>query len=138
MNKDIEKCGFVFVYGTLKENHGNSYLLKGCQEENLGLRVTEERYLLGNVGFPYLFKRETLKDIFEEDIFRQVMGELWSLTNPRTLKVLDRLEGYPEHYKREVIELTSGEKAWTYYQPDARAILYCDVCDVVDDKWSWK
>lgn len=138
MSKDIERCGFVFVYGTLKEAHGNSYLLKANKEENLGLRVTEDTYLLGDVGYPYLFKRDTLKGLFKEEYFKQVMGELWTLTSPITLHYLDTLEGYPEHYSREVIKLTSGEEAWTYFQPDPRAVSLCYECDTVDGKWSWK
>ena len=97
----------VFVYGTLKRGFWNNYLLK--EAEFLGEGTTLEKFKLYTVGFPYaLSDGEGLP----------LRGEVYEVEE-ETLKRLDALEGYPNHYKRKLTEVKLDDgrvvKALIYY-----------------------
>lgn len=109
----------VFVYGTLKEGHGNhSYL----RTSKLIRRAYVPGFLLINTtGFPYALEAEPTDF---------VIGEVYEVDD-KTLENLDSLEGYPEHYNRvkvnayELDTLLSGAKrqpdeVWIYYIEEDR------------------
>ena len=104
----IKKCPYVFVYGTLKKGHGNNYLL--AEAKYIGRGKTKKRFRLFDVGFPYA--------VPSEDGAR-VIGEVYKVESPEIMQALDWLEGFPTHYKRQIIpvELENGKivKAWIYY-----------------------
>jgi len=102
----------VFVYGTLKRGFWNNYLLEDA--EFLGEGTTLEKFKLFTVGFPYAVPDKSGLPLRGE-VYRVCKG---------TLKRLDRLEGYPSHYRRKEVEvrLDSGEviKAIIYYTETPR------------------
>lgn len=90
----------IFVYGTLKRGRGNDYLLHG--QEFLGEFLTKKQYDLFETGIPGLVEGEY-----------QVKGEVWSV-DKNTLMALDSLEGHPDWYTREEVELEGIENVQGY------------------------
>lgn len=85
----------VFCYGTLKQGFGNHHLLE--TSTRLGeATTTGTMYSMG--WFPAI----TLKGD------TTIKGEVYDV-DADTLARLDRLEGYPGWYDREVIETPYGE-----------------------------
>lgn len=98
----------VFVYGTLKSAHHNNYLLDGARF--LGTGITVCRFPLVIRGtLPYLLPYPQHGSNVEGEVY---------LVSIRKLRLLDRLEGHPERYKREkisiIIEGLTAE-AWAYF-----------------------
>ena len=83
----------VFVYGTLKEGHGNNVLLSFS--ERLGTGITEDKYIMYELGIPYVSKSFKLT---------RISGEVYRVKLD-TLEALDLLEGHPNWYKREKVEV---------------------------------
>lgn len=101
---------YLFVYGTLKQGRSNSCYLE--DSEFLGDYFTDNNYSLVVSGLPFLVKRKG----------KGVKGELYKI-NSDTLRAIDRLEGHPSFYKRELITVKSFEdgteiEAYTYIHPD--------------------
>ena len=82
---------YVFVYGTLKKGHFNSYLLDGS--EYIADGVINNAVLIDLGGFPGL----ALGYGTEENT---VHGEIYEIYRPRTLDMLDLLESEGRLYKR--------------------------------------
>lgn len=134
----MEICKLVFVYGTLQQDHGNSRIFERHNAECLGARVTEDKYVLGDVGFPYALTPEAIGGRLDEEMFRPVEGELWIIPNTDCLADLDCLEGNGHHYTREVVKLSTGEEAWMYLQPDRRVLKHCYRCTITEEgNWKW-
>lgn len=96
----------IFVYGTLKKNHGNHrYYLEDAKF--LGHAITVDKYTMYSRGIPFVTK----------DPFVQIHGEVYEITEDQ-LRPIDSLEGHPQWYKRELIsvQLETGEiiEAWIY------------------------
>lgn len=95
----------VFVYGTLLSGLGNHHYLDGAHY--FGEAETVESYRMTAGGIPYVSRRDPICP---------VKGELY-IVNDETLAKLDRLEGHPRFYKREVIHIRIGKGhilAWCY------------------------
>lgn len=113
----------VFVYGTLKQGHGNNGLLAGQTFVAKGT-TTEEFIMFSNGGFPVVANADHLPDW--DLSFRRVRGEVYELTGHalETLHSLDRLEGFPRMYGRQhvTVELEDTgifQECLMYYgQPD--------------------
>lgn len=105
----------LFVYGTLKRNFSNHHLLKDSQY--LGTGFTKERYAMYESGIPFVVKSEPVSSIH---------GELYQVDDT-TLQRLDRLEGHPDWYYREQVEIlfASGQTitAWLYFNPEKTGTL---------------
>lgn len=93
----------IFVYGTLKRNHPNHFLLEDLISSNdavyVGPRTTLLLYPLvtGLYGIPYLINKSGSG--------KRILGELYSVSK-RGLVRLDELEGIKvEHYERLPIEV---------------------------------
>ena len=106
----------LFVYGTLLRGFANHevYLADAVF---VGGAVTEERFALYVDDFPYLTKSARVS---------QIVGELYRVDGP-TLEHIDCLEGHPDDYRREQIQVVTdrGERhsAWTYFYPEPRGRL---------------
>lgn len=114
---DITK---VFVYGTLKSGYRlHSYMQRRALfsfislasisvSNKLGLYVPNKDKKRANMWFPAIFRGgETGK----------IKGELYELKSEKGLELLDMVEGCPDLYKREVVDISIGdkiEKAYTY------------------------
>ena len=89
---------YIFVYGTLKEGYHNHYLLENA--EFICEAITKEKYPMVNIegDFPYLLNKQGQG--------HNIQGEVYRIDDA-ILVMLDVLEGYPEHYTRESIEVLS-------------------------------
>lgn len=97
----------VFVYGTLKRGHGNHRQLEDATF--LGEATTVERYALHVDGLPMVDRNNPVSPIH---------GELY-LVDRATFADLDRLEGHPIFYRRQLtrVALVEGPEraAWMYF-----------------------
>jgi len=96
----------IFVYGTLRREFGNHRFLKDA--EFLGTARTKEKYTMKVSGIPYVSKEPT----------SHIIGEVYKV-NEIELMNIDNLEGHPDWYKRELVQvvLYTGEEleAWMYF-----------------------
>ena len=117
LKKDTVK---VVVYGSLKSGFGNhphhlgdARRLKDCE--------TLPQYSLFSLGrYPGVIKGG--KTAIQLEMYE---------VNAEELLGLDRLEGHPRYYKREVIP-TSGGDAWIYLLPEEK---YKDYTIIEDGDW---
>src|SRR6056297_3705854 len=127
----------VFVYGTLKFGYGN---WRWClsEEEYICPAVTADRYVMGNVGFPYIFPEDKVSGLVDEDMLKPVLGDLFKVSRDETMVKLDRLEGEGHHYHRVLTQTTHGDTVWIYVNKDWRDMYRCYVCDITEgDEWKW-
>jgi gamma-glutamylcyclotransferase (GGCT)/AIG2-like uncharacterized protein YtfP len=90
----------VFVYGTLKQGHGNHRLLR--ESKLLGECNTPPAFEMINMGaFPGAVRGK-----------EELQGEVYEV-DEHTMERLDMLEGYPQFYGREIIPTEFGD-AWIY------------------------
>lgn len=99
----------IFVYGTLKRNHPNHFLLEDLISSNdavyIGQRTTRLQYPLvtGLYGIPYLINKSGSG--------QKIRGELYSVSK-RGLVRLDELEGIKvNHYERLQIEVIEEDES---------------------------
>lgn len=99
----------VFVYGTLKKEHGNNVLIQASEGEFMGYDSVEGAYKMCDMGgFPGVFHPG------DGSTHNTIYGELWAL-QPEGLATLDMLEGHPNFYKREKLWTNNEKKAWMYF-----------------------
>lgn len=102
----------VFVYGTLKQGHGNHHFLNGAEFVGKG-KISAGLFKMVSLGaFPAILPSYGEKT-------SSIKGELYVVTDEQ-LKGLDMLEGYPDFYDRIAVsvELDNGAgwtNALTYY-----------------------
>lgn len=92
----------VFVYGTLKREFYNHCVMEQSGGTYLGEASLSNMFTMISCGpYPALVKGGE----------GTIHGEVYDVTD---MIPLDRLEGYPHHYNRELVETPYGE-AWVYY-----------------------
>lgn len=135
LNEDFDKCDLVFVYGTLKKGYVNNKYLQFSvfvKED-----TTQDLFVLGDVGFPYAFKEDQVKGI-AEDYLKPVEGEVWQMDSPPTFWLLDRLEGVPTHYDRQLIKTQSDLTCWMYSPTQVNSLYSCYACKETEGgNWKW-
>lgn len=137
MDTPLEITPYVFVYGTLKYGHGN-WRWALSEEEYVGPDTTEDRYVLGNVGFPFAFPEEVVKDYISEDMLKRVSGDVFRLTQPETLVRLDGLEGEGSLYHRRLITTVNGYTTWMYHNMYPSDMHRCYECATTEEgEWIW-
>lgn len=100
----------VFVYGSLKRGFGNSHYLRGSAYRGEA-RTTAGGYRMVSLGsFPAVVRAEDGEP---------VQGEVYEV-NAETFASLDRLEGHPGFYRREVVQTSRGA-AWCYLMTAGKA-----------------
>lgn len=106
----------VFVYGTLKRGGCNHNAMQEAKGEFVAEVTTVERFPLEVRGLPFLFNAPGEGE--------QIKGELFALPNYKPFERLDRLEGHPTLYKRELIKVADGAgnvvEVWAYFYQGAR------------------
>jgi gamma-glutamylcyclotransferase (GGCT)/AIG2-like uncharacterized protein YtfP len=91
----------VFVYGTLRRGEVNDHLLGEAYFR--GHHTTEPLYKMVSLGsYPGVVKHGRTR----------IQGEVYEV-DALTMSALDRLEGYPTAYTRELITTPWG-RAWIY------------------------
>ena len=95
--------GLVFVYGTLKRGERSHGLLGDAPFEGTAVLPGLELYNLG--PFPMAIGNPQAQ--------RPINGELYRVT-AQQLEALDRFEGAPRLYRRELRCLADGREAWVY------------------------
>jgi gamma-glutamylaminecyclotransferase len=97
----------VFVYGTLKEGHGNHGLMKAANAMFLGYDTVTGPFTLLNLGaIPAVIDHSTANN--------KVFGEIYAL-EPEGLASLDLLEGHPNFYQRRKLWSDRLQKrVWMY------------------------
>lgn len=103
----------VFVYGTLKEGHGNHayFLADNPGVERLGrCYISGDYRMYSNGAFPMVTRGSN------QDRVHHIVGEVYEV-DEETLDALDVLEGHPDWYCREKVE-TPWKKAWVYLMPE--------------------
>jgi gamma-glutamylaminecyclotransferase len=109
----------VFVYGTLKSGQSNHPLLQGHSGQ---VAIAPNINLHAGPHYPFAVRGEG-----------QTIGEMYEV-NKTTLRKLDRLEGHPHDYKRELIPILLAEgqqiEAWIYL--NQKAYRYPRI---LDGKW---
>ncbi|MCC5935078.1 MAG: gamma-glutamylcyclotransferase [Balneolales bacterium] len=99
----------VFVYGTLKKNHANHYLLSGARFVGLSELRGFELWDLGS--FPGIIPADKPGLLVQAELYE---------TDHETLQRLDELEDYfgpgdeRNLYDRTLTTDTSGRKGWVY------------------------
>ena len=92
----------VFVYGTLLSGEPNHRLLSGARL--IRRAKTPARYRFASLGpFPGMARGGRVS----------VHGEVYEVTSAE-LADLDRLEGHPRFYKRQVIRLSDDDEVLAY------------------------
>lgn len=106
---DWGDCKYIAVYGTLKSNKSNHYLLQ--DSEYIGKGETANLYGMQCSGIPFLHK-----DISKDHI----RVEVYKVTHRDVEFELDSLEGHPSTYKREKVYINlDGDldpiETWIYF-----------------------
>lgn len=99
----------VFVYGSLKMDHGNHPLLaRGENTRFLGRDSVTGPYGMINMGgFPGAYFNT-------EGTRNTIYGELYSV-DAETFASLDMLEGHPRFYFRQKVRTENDINAWMYF-----------------------
>lgn len=104
----MDQQHLVFVYGTLRQTHGNHHLLSGAHCYGAG--ITQAHYAMYMAsGYPYVTSTEARYPI---------VGELYAVDNDTLIK-LDKMEGHPRYYTRkEIVVIVEGKEynAWMYFR----------------------
>jgi len=100
MNKPL-----VAVYGSLKRGFGNYGVMEMAGGKYLcTTRTKENKFVMDGWAYPYVvYSNAPQKGKVEVEIFEV-----------ENIKPLDRLEGHPSFYKRELVEFENGMRAWMY------------------------
>lgn len=93
----------IFVYGTLKQRHGNHGVLGNSTY--LGEAITNSKeFLMYDGGFPFVSDYDN-----DSDNAGSIVGELYETDNKSILANLDRLEGVPMLYVPREVDVTTLE-----------------------------
>jgi len=132
LRKDFEFCKKVFVYGTLKEGHGNNRLLS--TSTFLTSTVTKDKdYILAEQGCPVAIPYHKSNDL---EVY-PISGEVHEVDEISSFYYVDCLEGYPIMYDRKIVETACGHTCWMYYMDIRNLSKDSMVCPVVDGAWHY-
>lgn len=105
---------YMAVYGTLKQDFGNNYLIEEAVLHFIGEGVTvDSKFTLQGGGFP----------IARDGGNTRVAVEVFSFETEDQIRDIDNLEGHPDWYTRRLVPVhVNGEvlQAWMYIQPPHR------------------
>lgn len=106
----------VAVYGSLREGMSNwSWCLRDYEKIATGKVSNFVMFSCG--GFPACVPSDEAED--------KVVVEVFSVPESHMKGPMDSLEGYPQWYTRELVEVKTGEQeaceAWLYFWPDVNS-----------------
>lgn len=135
--ESFDATPYVFVYGTLKYGYGN-WAWALSNEEYIGPDRTQDRYVLGDVGFPYAFPEDYVKQYVPDDLLLPVSGDVFLMSDPIILAKLDGLEGEGNLYHRRLIRTENGIVCWMYHNLNPNDMRKCYRCSIEQGAWTWK
>jgi gamma-glutamylcyclotransferase (GGCT)/AIG2-like uncharacterized protein YtfP len=107
----------IASYGTLRKGYGNSRLVDiPGQTKWLGTGKTVDKYQMRASGIPFVNKTPDT----------QIVVDVWEINRDLHLPSVDRLEGHPEWYCREEINVElKGQviKAWLYFMENSGSTI---------------
>ena len=108
------KKNYVFVYGSLKHNHGNHCILENEPFVDFAISYKNTYIMRSNGGFPMVRDTGTINQHTYS-----LAGEIYELTQVSTVMDLDSLEGNGFLYRREEREFILWNtdevvSAWVY------------------------
>lgn len=116
----------VFVYGTLKRDHPNHYLLKDGGAQFLGRCFIEGEFRMFNMGaFPCVARIPNKSAM--------IFGEVYRI-DQSTLDALDILEGNGKFFTRSKV-ITPWKNTWMYFLPENTTTR---LKAVIDGMWNPK
>jgi len=117
----------VFVYGTLKRNHGRGLNMFSGAKFIAESMTADNHYRLYDFGaFPAVTFGGS----------HRITGEVFEI-NDDVLEDLDRIEGYHQgFYQRKKIQTLHGE-AWMYYIPDIENYRVDEIVGQEEKTLSW-
>ena len=102
----IEETPYVFTYGTLMRGLYNHHYAE--QSEFIDEGKTVDKFKMYSGGFPFLTRKD------EESV---AIGEIYRVSVEQ-LAAMDRLEGHPRFYERQIIPVVDSQgkkyRAWVY------------------------
>ena len=105
----------IFVYGTLRSDESRNIILK--DSEYIGIFKTAPKYTMINLGiFPGILNYGSTP----------ITGEIYIVTN-FVLKILDQIEGHPDFYKREQIDIENFDKISAYFLDKDKYASYPEI-----------
>ena len=118
--EDAARSNMVAVYGTLRTGQGNNGLLDECNSQGTYVLKGYSLYVMSPTNpqsIPFIVKSIEEDAEVTVELFKPRERNCWV----ETLQRLDWLEGHPEWYTRELVELhdaSNGElaesKVWVY------------------------
>ena len=109
----------LLAYGTLKREYGNSRVFGTGGGQFVGKATTEDKFVMTTAGFPRVYKTDRFSFELVSAHAGKVFGDLWRV-NDEALASCDRIEGHPNWYCREEVDVWAGNgpavivKAWLY------------------------
>jgi gamma-glutamylaminecyclotransferase len=128
MDITINKTNFVAAYGTLRRGWGNSRLIdKG--DNLIGTGKTVNKYKMYSAGIPFVTKEP----------HTHITVDVWKVEEDN-IPALDRLEGHPTWYKREIVPVKVDNniyECWLYFNdtPRGTVVESGDYNQFNNDKW---
>lgn len=86
----------VFVYGTLKQGEANHGVMTSADGEFLTTAKLPGYYMVNTPWYPFAAKSDNDDDYIEGELYKVPMEKL---------HILDTLEGYPQLYDRDVVNI---------------------------------
>lgn len=108
MTHPINQSNRVFVYGSLKRGEPNHQWLYGAIFAGRARLLSAELYSL--TSYPMAVLRPGSPQVIHGEVF---------VIDAEGLDRLDLLEGYPNYYDRQILNLSDGTMAWVYLGRDA-------------------
>lgn len=96
----------IACYGTLRAGWGNHRLLEDAPLIGVGTTVQNDYTMRSMGGFPAVYKGGN----------HRIVVEVYEVDDDQLARI-DRLEGHPNWYRREVVDTTVGP-AQMYIMPD--------------------
>jgi len=100
----VRRCPLALVYGTLKPGERNHRLIADAVHH--GPACSAPAFRLLHAEIPAVDRGGRAR----------IEGELIGVTGEQLAR-MDRLEGHPDWYRREIVTLADGSRAWMYLHP---------------------
>jgi gamma-glutamylcyclotransferase (GGCT)/AIG2-like uncharacterized protein YtfP len=104
---------YIFVYGSLRKNMINHGVLDALYASYIGIYKTVNNYYmigLKSKAYPYILEESVNNDL----VINPVYGEVYTISD-EGLEYLDRLEGHPNNYIRENIDVINNISSLNTY-----------------------